>query len=1025
MPPPVEPLLPDSILTGLRLALLTCPGLPGAGPGPLRPLVADALNNRGVMATREEDRTAALALFNTALAIMPRHAQALNNRGAVLTELGRAAEALDDFTRTLALRPGNPNAWSNQGNAFAQLGRFVDSVDCYDKALAIDAGHFDARLNRGISLQALRRFDEALADFAQVRALAPEHVVARYNSSLVHLAVGDFAAGWTLHEARWGLSGMRADWRDFPQPRLTRPEEADGKTVLLWPEQGLGDVLQFCRYATLLAQRARVIVEAPSSLVRLLRSLPGVARVVAMGETLPAFDLQCPMMSLPLVFGTRLETIPGAVPYLRAEPERVAAWRERMATLPGLHVGLVWAGNPRPTDPSARAIDARRSMRLAQLARLADVPGVSLVSLQKYAPGAVVEAVPAGMALHDWTGELEDFADTAALIEALDLVITVDTAVVHLAGALGKPVWILNRFDACWRWLDGRRDSPWYPTARLFKQASAGDWAGVVAEVAQALGQSALQRLHDQANAEMQQGRWTEALRTIDAILRATPDSVRAQVNRATALDHLGQTEAAVEGLGRALAIDPTYRLAHRNRGVALYRLGRWRAALADFDAVLRVRPDDADALMQRGGTQYKLGDSEAALADLRAAAALRPDHAATLTNLGLALETSDQLEAALDHCDRALAVDPGELDAWVNRGVVLHRMRRFADALACFDHVAARRPDDANADYNASLIHLAQGDYAKGWARHEARWRTDNLRAAARGFAQPLWRGEAIAPGQTILLHAEQGLGDTLQFCRYVPLVAAKADVVLEVPAPLVRLLGGLPGVRVVVAQGDVLPAFDLQCPLLSLPLAFGTTVKTIPGTVPYLKAEPKAVAVWRRKLKPLEGRRVGLVWAGRARANSASLHAVDRRRSMKLADFAPLAEVPGVAFVSLQKGPDVEQVRPTPAGMVLHDWTEELEDFADTAALVAALDLVITVDTSVAHLAGALGKPVWVLNRFDACWRWLDGRADSPWYPSARLFRQRVAGDWGTVVAEVAAALRELPQRKPRVAKTRGEAR
>jgi Tfp pilus assembly protein PilF len=570
-------------------------------------------------------------------------------------------------------------------------------------------------------------------------------------------------------------------------------------------------------------------------------------------------------------------------------------------------------------------------------------------------------------------------------------------------------VWILNRFDTCWRWLDGRSDSPWYPTARLFTQARLGDWAGVVDVVARTLGPVALQRLLDQANTQMQQARWAEALRSIDAILRVMPDSVRAHINRGATLEALGQSEAALASLDRALALDPKDAMAHRNRGAALHRMRRWTDALAAFDASLRADPGSADSLLHRAATQYALGDGAAALDDLRAADALRPDHVATLSNLGMVLETMDQPDAALACCERALALDPADLDARLNLGVVLQRLRRLEEALACFDAVAARRLDDTHADYNASLLHLARGEYAAGWARHEARWRTPHLRRAARGFTQPQWHGAAIAPGRTILLHAEQGLGDTLQFCRYVPLVAAGADVVLEVPRSLVRLLGGLPGVRAVVAQGDALPAFDLQCPLLSLPLAFGTTLETIPATVPYLTAAPNSVQAWKRRLKPLEGRLVGLVWAGRSRADSAGLRAIDRRRSMRLADFAPLAAVPGVTLVSLQTGPEADQVAAAPAGLVVHDWTRALEDFADTAGLVAALDLVITVDTAVAHLAGALGKPVWVLNRFDACWRWLEGREDSPWYPSARLFRQRVAGDWGTVMAEVAVALRE----------------
>ena len=262
----------------------------------------------------------------------------------------------------------------------------------------------------------------------------------------------------------------------------------------------------------------------------------------------------------------------------------------------------------------------------------------------------------------------------------------------------------------------------------------------------------------------------------------------------------------------------------------------------------------------------------------------------------------------------------------------------------------------------------------------------------------------------RVVLVHAEQGLGDTLQFCRYVPLVAAGSKLVLEVQAPLRRLLSGLPGIAAIVARGDRLPPYDAHAALLSLPLLVGTRLPTIPCEIPYLAADPRDCARWRQRLGGLSGLRVGLVWAGGFRPDQPWAAAVDRRRSMALAQMAPLAAIAGVSFLSLQKGEPAGQALSPPAGMVLHDFTAELADFTDTAALIEALDLVISVDTAVAHLAGALGKPVWLLNRFDTCWRWLLDRDDSPWYPSLRQFRQPVAGDWASVMAAVSAALAAL---------------
>jgi hypothetical protein len=299
-------------------------------------------------------------------------------------------------------------------------------------------------------------------------------------------------------------------------------------------------------------------------------------------------------------------------------------------------------------------------------------------------------------------------------------------------------------------------------------------------------------------------------------------------------------------------------------------------------------------------------------------------------------------------------------------------------------------------------------GDLARGWAAYEWRWRTARFAARAGRFAQPPWLGAEAPAGKTILLHAEQGFGDTLQFCRYAAPVAARgARVVLEVARPLARLMATLDGVAAVVAEGDELPAFDLHCPLMSLPLAFGTTLETVPPPA-RLVPVPERVAAWQLRLAAVEGIRVGLVWAGSSNKTYPEGRAIDRRRSITLDHYLPLAAVAGVSFVSLQKGEAALRGAAPPPGMALLDATDGLADFADTAALVAALDLVISVDTAVAHLAGSLGKPVWILTQFDADWRWLAGRLDSPWYPTARLFRQPEIGDWASVIADVVAALR-----------------
>ena len=473
-------IMPADIAARLRLAWLLHRAAVGpTAAGVVRDMLADSAAELGAALHAIGQSTQALASADEALLLAADHVAALHLRGVILMQRGRPAEAWIAFEKAASLHAGDAELWARGAFALHHLGRFADAVHYADRALAITPDHLNARISHGISSYFLRRFAAALEDFAAAQLLHPDDAGVRYNAALVHLAMGDFATGWAEYEARWVMAERRADSVCARSPQWRGQA---GGTVLLWSEQGLGDTLQFCRYAILVARRSNVILQVPQSLLRLLSDLPGVSATIVEGTEPPPHDWQSSLMSLPHWFGTVVDCIPADGPYLHADADAVARWSARLSRSPGgLRVGLVWAGNPRLGDISANAIDRRRSIPLADLAPLAGVPGVTLVSLQKSAP------TPLEFSIMDWTDDLTDFADTAALVMALDLVIAVDTAVAHLAGALGRPVWILNRYDACWRWLDGRDDSPWYPTARLFRQTSPGDWADVIARVASAL----------------------------------------------------------------------------------------------------------------------------------------------------------------------------------------------------------------------------------------------------------------------------------------------------------------------------------------------------------------------------------------------------------------------------------------------------------------------------------------------------------------------------------------------------------
>jgi tetratricopeptide (TPR) repeat protein len=510
--------------------------------------------------------------------------------------------------------------------------------------------------------------------------------------------------------------------------------------------------------------------------------------------------------------------------------------------------------------------------------------------------------------------------------------------------------------------------------------------------------------LYERGNTLQRLQRFEEALASYDRALAVRRDHADALTNRGAALHQLRRFDEALASYDGALVLRPDDVGALYNRGVTLQELQRFEEALASYDGALALRPDYAEALSNRGVTLHELQRFEAALASYDRALAARQDHAEALNNRGNALQELQRFDEALASYDRALALRPDYAEALISRGNALQELKRFDEALAHYDRAIVVRPDHADAHFNKSLLQLLKGDFDAGWREYEWRWKTANLQRRKRNFAQPLWLGEAAIAGKTILLHSEQGGGDTIQFCRYAPLVAARgARVLLEAPAPLKDLMASLAGVAELISAHDQLPHFDLHCPLLSLPLALGTRIETIPAHVPYFTAPPQSLRRWNAALGSKHRLRIGLAWSGMP------MHRNDANRSIKLRSLLPLLDV-DAEFVSLQKDVRTDDAAVLQDRSDLVHFADKLDTFADTAAVIASLDLVISVDTSVAHLAGALAKPVWVLLPFVPDFRWLLDRADSPWYPTARLFRQHARRDWPGVISRVVLELEKL---------------
>ena len=508
--------------------------------------------------------------------------------------------------------------------------------------------------------------------------------------------------------------------------------------------------------------------------------------------------------------------------------------------------------------------------------------------------------------------------------------------------------------------------------------------------------------LHLLGLAKAQGGEMHEAFRLMSAALKINPKVPDVLMNFANVLHALKRDAEALDCLDKALALRPGDLNALHNRGNALLALGRPQVALACFDQVLVRNPRHGDAMLNRGTAFASLGRNEQALADFDAALALMPGHPAALYNRGNALSALGHYEEALAAFERALAAAPNHLQAWNNRGRALQALNRHADAVASFDKAIALQKDYADANFNRALSLLTLGDLARGFAQYEWRWKRSGMTDTRRSYGKPLWLGEYPLARKTILLHAEQGLGDTIQFARYAPLLArAGATVVLEVQPELKNLLAGIGGVASCHARGDQLPAYDVHCPLGSLPLALKTEPGNIPAGIPYLHADEIHLTKWRPRIDALPGKRVAFAWAGN------SSHANDRNRSIDLKLLEPLLALEGVSFLSIQRelrGNDAELL--ARQGNVTH-LGGELSDMADTAAVVALADLTISVDTSVVHLAGALARPVWVMLPFAPDWRWTLSDEYSPWYPQARLFRQSALSDWPAAIAMLSAEL------------------
>jgi tetratricopeptide (TPR) repeat protein len=499
-------------------------------------------------------------------------------------------------------------------------------------------------------------------------------------------------------------------------------------------------------------------------------------------------------------------------------------------------------------------------------------------------------------------------------------------------------------------------------------------------------------------NALKKAGRLDDAIAAYRHSIALDPDTAGVHNNLGSVLKGKGQLDEAIAAFRQAIDLNPKFADAHRNLGNALKETNQLDGAIAAYRQAVALNPNLPEAQNNLGNALNDKGQLDQAIAAFRQAIAINPNLPEAHNNLGNALKSEGQLNEAIAAYRQAIALRPKFAGAHFNLGNALKDKAHFDDAIAAFRQAIALQPEFPTAHYNLALALLARGDFQPGWEEYEWRWKWKDFPFSVRNFVQPQWNGEPL-DNRTILLHAEQGLGDAIQFIRYVPMVAHRGGkIIIECHDQLQRLFQPMAERFQIMTLGQPLPAFDFHCPLLSLPRVFQTDLASIPNTVPYLSAEPALVDAWSKKLGPPDGQlKIGLAWAGNPQ------YSADGTRSLDLHQLAPLAAIQGVKFYSLQKGQAAEQAKNPPPGLELVDLGPDLNDFADTAAVMSLLDLIIAADTSVPHLAGAMAKPVWVMLRSVPDFRWLLERDDSPWYPTMRLFRQKRSGDWDSAIASV----------------------
>lgn len=1011
-----------------------------------------------VKARRPEE---AVRILTTLTRRLPGAAQGWIALGSALLTWGKASEAHAALVEALHLEPNNLAAIHGMGQIELAMGEARAAEASFRKAIQGGAKGSEVQFNLGLALYLQQQLPDA--EMAWLAAVVQETPNLAWNLALAALKQEHWARGWTLAEARFNRTDRPVPYR-HPDIRTWTGELLSVGKLLLWGDQGLGDQLMFGRFIAQAKERSsNLALHVAPPLVRLLRHTFPEIDVQPIGSTAERPLAQLALGSLPRVLGlARDDQLAANASYLRLPPLLSEQWARRLGPRSQPRIGLAWAGNPEHPG------DGERSAGLAALAPLMALGDrCEFHSLQAGPRSADLSG--STWPIVDWSAQLADMCETAALIANLDLVITVDTAVAHLAGALGKPVWILLPANSDWRWSPQRQDRTlWYADAWLIRQVTPGDWEAPIARIAERIrerfppvavqsGQTsapptdlpgclavlalrpldrpALERLSQLAMrladpkpalSSLHRGRtWPVAAQSLAAlllrlgkrkvaldILRAltghSPERMEPWLARSDLARLLHHGEEASGCARRAIALDGSSADAWLHLANGLREQQKSSEALEAIEKAAQLDPRSTSIQNNLGVLFREQGRLDEAVAAYERVLALDEKHQAARTNLGSALRERGDLERSLECFHTALAAVPGNPETWFGLGNTLKEMGRTREAIDAFRRALELKPDHIDVQVNLSLLLILSGQFPEGWDLYEQRFHRPKNPVRARRFPQPHWQGASLQ-GEKLLVWGEQGAGDKIMGYRLLNEIAGTAqEIIVETDARLLRLMAfNFPGLTWVAESSPAdrrCASATLQSPVLSLARFLRRDLASFGDGAPFLCPVSDDLPPWQDRLAKLSGRKIGLVWAG------SPTHQNDAKRSLRLARLSPLFAIPGLSFVSLQMGSESRQIEE--ANLPIHDFTGHIRDYADTAALAAQLDLVIAVDTSVAHLAGALGVPTWIMIPFHPDWRWLESAAaTTPWYRAARLFRQPRYGDWDSVVEEIAMALQAEP--------------